>query len=88
MNEERILTVTSETGEPVQIFVLDIIKTKGLFRRKEIIIYCFVDKPGEVYASYLRETRDSFSLDTITDPKDIDFVNREIDRVVAEADDE
>ena len=76
------LVVKAENGQDVTINVLDIIDSEEF--QKSFIIYN-IDGHGEaVFASILNEQEDSFSLDTITDQKEIEFINSEIDKVVEE----
>lgn len=84
MDNDSKLTVIDETGTPQTIYVLDIISPEETPSGKEIMLYFFVDKPVEVYASYIIEDETSYELAAITDPRELDFVNSEIDRVVEE----
>lgn len=80
---DNSLTVNDENGNPVKIYVLDIVDRKvSLFKKRSFIIYTREDEPDNLYASILNEKATSYSLDTITDPKDMEFINREIDQVV------
>lgn len=76
------LEVTIEDGTTVTVNVLDFVDS--LEFGKTYIIYTVNDQSDTVFASILNETEDSYSLDTITDPKELDFINNEIDRVVSE----
>ena len=76
------LEVTIEDGTTVTVNVLDFVDS--LEFGKTYIIYTVNDHSDTVFASILNETEDSYSLDTITDPKELDFINNEIDRVVSE----
>ena len=70
----------------VTVNVLDFVDS--LEFGKTYIIYTVNDQSDTVFASILNETEDSYSLDTITDPKELDFINNEIDRVVSELSEE
>lgn len=80
------LEVTIEDGTTVTVNVLDFVDS--LEFGKTYIIYIVNDQSDTVFASILNETEDSYSLDTITDPKELDFINNEIDRVVSELSEE
>lgn len=80
------LEVTIEDGTTVTVNVLDFVDS--LEFSKTYIIYTVNDQSDTVFASILNETEDSYSLDTITDPKELDFINNEIDRVVSELSEE
>ena len=78
--EDNKLKVTIEDGSEVTVNVLDIIDS--LEFNKTFIIYTINDNNENIFASILNETETTFSLDTITDKKEIDYINSEIDRVV------
>ena len=80
------LEVTIEDGTTVTVNVLDFVDS--LEFGKTYIIYTVNDQSDTVFASILNETEDSYSLDTITDPKELDFINNEIDRGVSELSEE
>lgn len=80
------LEVTIEDGTTVTVNVLDFVDS--LEFGKTYIIYTVNDKSDTIFASILNETEDSYSLDTITDQKELDFINNEIDRVVSELNEE
>lgn len=80
------LEVTIEDGTTVTVNVLDFVDS--LEFSKTYIIYTINDQSDTVFASILNETEDSYSLDTITDQKELDFINNEIDRVVSELSEE
>ena len=80
------LEVTIEDGTTVTVNVLDFVDS--LEFGKTYIIYTVNDQSDTVFASILNETEDSYSLDTITDSKELDFINNEIDRVVSELSEE
>ncbi len=80
------LEVTIEDGTIVTVNVLDFVDS--LEFGKTYIIYTVNDQSDTIFASILNETEDSYSLDTITDQKELDFINNEIDRVVSELSEE
>ncbi len=80
------LEVTIEDGTTVTVNVLDFVDS--LEFGKTYIIYTVNDQSDTIFASILNETEDSYSLDTITDQKELDFINNEIDRVVSELNEE
>lgn len=80
------LEVTIEDGTTVSVNVLDFVDS--LEFGKTYIIYTVNDQSDTIFASILNETEDSYSLDTITDQKELDFINNEIDRVVSELNEE
>lgn len=80
------LEVTIEDGTTVSVNVLDFVDS--LEFGKTYIIYTVNDQSDTIFASILNETEDSYSLDTITDQKELDFINNEIDRVVSELSEE
>ncbi len=78
--EDNKLKVTIEDGSEVTVNVLDIIDS--LEFNKTFIIYTVNDNNENIFASILNETETTFSLDTITNKNEIDYINKEIDRVV------
>lgn len=78
------LTVTAEDGSLVNISVLDIIDSENF--NKTFIIYTLEDDESTVFASILNETETSYSLDTINDAMELNFVNSEIEKIVNEED--
>ncbi len=76
------LKVTIEDGTVVEINVLDIVDS--LEFNKTYIIYTINNEEDTIFSSILNETETSYSLDTITDQKELDYINNEIDRVVSE----
>lgn len=80
--ENNKLKVTIEDGSEVTVNVLDIIDS--LEFNKTFMIYTVNDNNENIFASILNEKEDTFSLDTITDSKEIEYINSEIDRVVGE----
>lgn len=81
-NTNNKLKVTIEDGTIVDVNVLDIVDS--LEFNKTFIIYTINNEEDTIFSSILNETETTFSLDTITDQKEIDFINNEIDRVVSE----
>ena len=80
--EDNILKVSVEDGSIVDVNVLDIIDS--LEFNKTFMIYTVNDNDDNIFASILNEKEETFSLDTITDNKEIEYINSEIDRVVGE----
>ncbi|CCX36186.1 unknown [Clostridium sp. CAG:1000] len=76
------LKVTIEDGSEVTVNVLDIIDS--LEFNKTFMIYTVNDNDENIFASILNEKEETFSLDTITDNKEIEYINSEIDRIVGE----
>ena len=81
-NTNNKLKVTIEDGTTVDVNVLDIVDSFEF--NKTFIIYTINNEEDTIFSSILNETETTFSLDTITDQKEIDFINNEIDRVVSE----
>lgn len=80
--EDNILKVTIEDGSIVDVKVLDIIDSARF--NKTFIIYTINGDESNVFASILNEKEESYSLDTIKEQDEIDYINEEIDRVVEE----
>lgn len=80
--EDNILKVTVEDGSIVDVKVLDIIDSARF--NKTFIIYTVNGDESNVFASILNEKEESYSLDTIKEQDEIDYINEEIDRVVEE----
>jgi hypothetical protein len=80
--ENNKLVVTAENGQDVTINVLDIIDSEEF--DKTFMIYNIDGNNEAVFASILNEKDDTFSLDTITEQREIEFINHEIDRVIQE----
>ncbi len=78
--EDNKLKVTIEDGSEVIVNVLDIIDS--LEFNKTFIIYTVNDNNENIFASILNETETSFSLDTITDSKEIEYINAQIDKAL------
>lgn len=79
------MSVTVETGEKKVINVFDILD--GYAFGKQFIIYNFEDDTDKLYASILNESETTVSLDPITEPNEIEYINAEIERVANELDD-
>lgn len=84
--EDNILKVTVEDGSTVNVNVLDIIDSARF--NKTFVIYTVNDDKSNIFASILNEKEDSFSLDTIKEKEELDYINAEIDRVVEEVEGE
>ncbi len=74
--------VIFDEGRQEKINVLDIIES--LAYGKTFIIYTAESRPNTVYASILNEQETTYSLDTITNPEEIAYINNEIARVIDE----
>lgn len=83
MNSEfdNILEINLEDGSKAKIEVLDIIRTNVY--NKTFIIYKFENDEDNIFASILNEEEKSYSLDTIINQDEINYINSEIDRVCA-----
>lgn len=84
--EDNILKVTVQDGSIVNVNVLDIIDSARF--NKTFVIYTVNDDKSNIFASILNEKEDSFSLDTIKEKEELDYINAEIDRVVEEVEGE
>ncbi|MBR2139019.1 MAG: hypothetical protein IJ966_07000 [Bacilli bacterium] len=84
MNEEfnNKLEVTIEDGTTVTVNVLDIVDS--LEFNKTYVIYTVNEEETTIFASILNEDEDSYTLETIINQREIDFIDKEIDRVVEE----
>lgn len=80
------LTINFEDGNRATIDVIDIIDSYAF--NKSFMIYTFVGNPGNVFASVLNVSDTSYSLGTITNQEELDYINSEIDRVAQEEDTE
>ena len=78
---DTTLTIKLKDGDSAVINVLDIIDSNVY--GKTFIIYTFEGEDKTIFASILNEKEETYSLDTITDEEEINFINSEIDRVVA-----
>ena len=76
------LLITVEDGSKAVINVLDIIDSYAY--NKTFMIYTFANDGRSVFASILSEDSSSYSLDTITNQDEINYINAEINRVCAE----
>ena len=79
---ENKMMITVETGEKKEANVFDIIDS--FVFKKRFMIYNYTEEPERLYASIVNETENELSLDPITDPEEIEYVNAEIDRVASE----
>ena len=79
---ENKLVITAEDGNRVVINVLDIIDSYTY--NKTFMIYTFANENRSVFASILNEDSSSYSLDTIINQDEINYINAEINRVCAE----
>lgn len=75
MNEEfdNTLTLKNENGVDVTINVFDIVDSDEF--NKTFIIYSLDGDKSVLYASILNEEELTYSLDTIIDDKEINFVD-------------
>jgi len=80
---DNTLNINFTDGTKATINVLDIIDSYAF--NKSFMIYTFSGGDNSVFASVLNESDTSYSLDTITNQEEIDYINSEIKRVVAEA---
>ena len=76
------LVVKAANGEDVTISVLDIIDSIEF--NKSFMIYSLDGSDG-VFASVLDETDTTFSLNALTDKKEWDYINAQINKTVSEA---
>ena len=67
------LTLKTQDGSDVSISVIDIVDSDEF--DKTFIIYTLQDNNTNVFASILKESDLTYSLDTITNDREIDFVN-------------
>ena len=79
---ENKLAITAEDGSRVVINVLDIIDSYTY--NKTFMIYTFANENRSVFASILNEETSTYSLDTITNQDEINYINAEINRVCSE----
>ncbi len=88
MNSEfdNILEINLEDGSKAKIEVLDIIRTNVY--NKTFIIYKFENDESNIFASILNEKSKTYSLDTITNEDEINYINSEINRVVSSSEGE
>lgn len=64
------------------VLLRHIVEKKRLFKKKVFMVYFAEDEPDKIYASYLHETKDSFSLDRVEGRKDTAFANALIDKAI------
>lgn len=76
--EDTKLNVTTETGENIEIDVIDIFSLEG--SEKEYILYSIGD---DVYASILIEDDNTFELKTIEDENELDIVKKRIEELAS-----
>ena len=76
--EDNILKVSVEDGSIVDVNVLDIIDSARF--NKTFIIYTVNGDKSNIF----NEKEESYSLDTIRNQEEIDYINAEIDRVEEE----
>ncbi len=76
---ENKLTISTKDGTVVEINVLDIIDSYTY--NKTFMIYTFANENKSIFASILNESDTSYSLDTITNQEEINYINSEINRV-------
>lgn len=76
------LEISIQDGTKVTIDVLDIIESNVF--NKTFILYTLDGENETIFASVLNEKETTFSLDTITNPEEIDYINSEINRVASE----
>lgn len=70
---DRTLRVTINNGEEIEINVLDIIEAGYNDVKKEYIVYT-VPGSDDVFISILNESETSYSLDTIEDEQEFQFI--------------
>ncbi len=76
------LVIKGQDGMDITISVLDIIDS--LEFNKSFMVYN-IDGSDAVYASVLNESSATYSLDAITEQKEWDFINAQINKTVREA---
>ncbi len=76
------LVIKGQDGMDVTISVLDIIDS--LEFNKSFMVYN-IDGSDAVYASVLNESSTTYSLDAITEQKEWDFINAQINKAISEA---
>ena len=79
---DNTLTVKIENGGMITIQVLDIIDENPF--NKSFIIY---NVPGNdsIFSSILNEGETEYSLDTIEDTKELEYINALIDKAIEES---
>ena len=76
------LAITTEDGNRVVVNVLDIIDSYTY--NKTFLIYTFANENKSIFASILNESDTSYSVDTITNQDEINYINSEINRFSSE----
>ena len=76
------LAITTDDGNRVVVNVLDILDSYTY--NKTFLIYTFSNENKSIFASILNESDTSYSVDTITNQEEIDYINSEINRVSSE----
>jgi len=76
------LVIKGQDGNDMTISVLDIIDS--LEFNKSFMVY-YIEGSDAVYASVLNESSATYSLDAITEQKEWDFINSQINKAVSEA---
>lgn len=76
------LTITIETGEKKTINVLDIIDSYTF--NKTFMIFNLEDDSSRLFAGILNEKETSYSVDPVTDSTELEYLNKEIERVINE----
>lgn len=76
------LNVQAEDGSLISIRVLDIDDSDEF--KKAFIIYTLKDDNNNIFASILNENENSYSLETITDEREIEYIRARIETVMQE----
>ena len=76
------LILKTEDGNEVTINVLDIIDSNAY--GKTFVIYTVQGADDTVFASILNEGESTYSLETITNENEINYINSEITRFASE----
>lgn len=76
------LTITIETGEKKVINVLDIIDSYTF--NKTFMIFNLEENPSRLFGGILNEKETSYSVDPVTDSVELEYLNKEIERVINE----
>ncbi len=78
-NFDNKLTVILSNNQTANIYVLDIIESHVY--NKTFIIYRLEDNLKDVHAAVLSEYHDYYSLETIKNKDELNYINNEINRV-------
>lgn len=78
----NLLEVTSERGDLIQIKVYDVLDENQY--NKTFVIYTLAGEDSTIFASILNETDTDYSLDSITNSDELQYINNEIDMIVNE----